>query len=126
MVVLGGDPSIAGVDPAVNTIEPFGCTFSNRNHIAVIFEKAETTAGYASLMLTDFGAMLGLAMTTLRDDCMCRIDAPCNLGVVPDSLCTFGVDVPTSMLLNDGRPANCDRTPTQDEPALLEAALGLR
>ena len=113
MVVLGSDPTTAGYDAATKNQTPVTCTSTNRNLVAVMFENGQTRAGYASLLLHDLGFMVGLGSTTLPDDCQGQV------GGVSDSLCTFSSAAPTGTV-------DCGRGPTQDEPALLEAALGLR
>jgi hypothetical protein len=117
MLVMGGNGvtvtgfSVYGVSPGV-------CDAVNRNRIGLVFDVgARDPRFYANLLLSNFGALLGLAATMQSGDCMCRSSASCD----PDDvqLCTYGVDVSTD-------PTHACGRQTQDEPELLTAALGCR
>jgi hypothetical protein len=120
MIVLGGDPvSVTGGCPACTALTPFDCMSDNRHHIDLVFDFGEGTNSnkYVNTVLDDIGVMLGLAATTTPGDCMCRLASGCL--TPPGPLCTYGRNLPVDTNFA------CSRA-TQDEPAMLQAALGCR
>ena len=136
MIVLGGNGAQIANCPNCGYAGPFTCEeTTNRDHILLAFDYGETTADptsytandYADSMLSAVGIMVGLAPSTEPDDCVCNLDTPCTKGPDDHSLCAFGSTVSTTLqLFPNGQPINCGLTPTEDEPALLKAALGCR
>jgi hypothetical protein len=100
------------------SVAPYPCNSGNRNLVSFEFEPEQAGNEQAYSVLSDIGSMIGLAATTKQGDCMCRVGG-CD---VPPTFvqCTFGTDVATYT------PNNCNRTPTQDEPALMQEAWGCR
>jgi hypothetical protein len=132
MIVLGGDSSIVGCGDC-GSVGPYagcGANVGSRNHISMIFDFGVSgmdvdNEWYASALLSELGNLLSLVPTTLANDCMCRFDAEC-VNRTPDTMCTFGTNVPTTTAVDSfGGPLNCNISP-QDEPALLKKALGCR
>lgn len=71
---------------------------------------------YASSLLSDLGAMVGLGVTSTVGDCMCRVE-----GCADPEVCTFEATLPIAPGAFD-----CGRGPIQDQQALLKIALGCR
>ena len=68
-------------------------------------------------MLSDFGSLIGMAVTTANNDCMCRATENC---LPAEVLCTYGTGVAVNPMYS------CGGRTMQDEPAMLQAALGCR
>jgi hypothetical protein len=116
MSVLGGTSQALVGQPNTASVAPAVCQPTNRNLISLVFDLGDLPADqYAFSLLSDFGAMTGLAPTTTAGDCLCRMS-----GCEPTqtTLCTYGVDVPVV-------GSACGRA-TQNEPMLLAASLGCR
>ena len=120
MTVIGGTATALINNPNVLSVAPARC-LPTINAMSLVFDNGVDPAPrrfYANSILSDFGAMAGLALATLTNDCMCRTGDGCMID--EGTLCTFGTAVPVD-------PAfSCNRGTTADEPLLLQQALGCR
>jgi hypothetical protein len=121
MAVLGGDVSLVGGLAGSLSIAPGVCDFANHDRVAFEFDRGATVGynDYALSILSDFGAMVGLAGTTTPGDCLCRFDG-CGPALDP-AICNFGSAATVTTLTQ----FNCGRT-IQDEPLILANTLGCR
>jgi hypothetical protein len=120
MTVMGGTSQAIIGTPNVLSVAPGVCDYQNRNRISLVFDLGSNTPQYyATSILSDFGALVGMSPTAKAGDCMCRGGTVCS-GPFSGMLCSFGVDVPVQTDNN-----GCGRT-TQNEPMHLAAALGCR
>lgn len=128
MFVVGGSPSVSACTPDAFSCTPFSCAPTNRNAVDMIFDRglADPPGIYASSLLSDLGALVGMTATVVPDDCECRFDTPCTMSSA--EICSFGRHVETTKAVtNDDPPLplNCG-TQIQDEPAILKLMLGCR
>ena len=121
MAVLGGDATLLGATTGTLSLAPARCDFANQHQIAFEFDRGSTVANgdYAMSILSDFGAIVGLAGVTDPGDCLCRFDG-CG-PVLDPQICNFG----SAATVTTMAPFSCGRT-VQDEPLMLSAALGCR
>jgi hypothetical protein len=119
MITMGGTPLDLFGMANVGAVAQGLCDASHKNGVSVV---AYTGPGsrpyYATSVLSNFGAMIGMAVTTKKDDCMCRAGTECNS--TNEFTCTYGVDVPVNATVH-----SCGRT-TQHEPKILLETLGCR
>jgi hypothetical protein len=118
MMVLGGDPVTLGYPAGVLSLAPGTCDATNRNHVALEFDVGLNATHEANAILSDLGASVGVAPTTLSCDCMNRFVA---CPTADSAICTFH-----DMAMTDPQQLNCGRLPSQDELALLRDAWGCR
>jgi hypothetical protein len=119
MVVMGGDPTTLTGVPNVAGVAPGVCDTTHRNGVSLAFDNgANSPTYYANTVLSNFGAMLGMAVVAQKNDCMCRAGTICQS--TNEFTCAWGVDVPVAPDVH-----SCGRT-TQDEPLYLMTALGCR
>ena len=121
MMVFGSTSAAIGLQAGFFGIAPFQCTPENRNNVSITFDSGQmpTTFEYANSVLSDMAMLVGISTTTVNDDCACRGAGGCTID--PNKLCTYGSDV----AVNPDPTFSCERT-TQDEPAMMQAALGCR
>jgi hypothetical protein len=121
LFTLGGDaPSLVdGGVAGLYSVSDFGCSPMPRNSVDMMFDNGTAIGAniYVSTLLSDLGAISGLGLTVDPGDCMCRSDPACTFAEV----CTYG-----KMAMTVASTYNCNRTPTQDEPLLLQAVYGCR
>lgn len=121
MAVLGGDPTAFGGTTGTLSLAPAVCDFANQDQITFEFDRGSTVGNidYALSILSDFGAVVGLAGTTTSGDCLCRFNG-CGPALDPQ-ICYFG----SAAMVTTMTQFSCGRT-TQDEPLILANALGCR
>jgi len=121
MAVLGGDSSLIGAGPGTFAIAPAACDFANHDRVSFEFDRGAAVSynEYALSIVSDFGAIVGLAGTTTPGDCLCRFDG-CGTALDP-AICNFGSDATVTTMPQ----FSCGRT-IQDEPLILANALGCR
>ena len=120
MTVLGGGPAMLQAAAGIISLAPFDCTANVVNAVDFVFDYGTKPLDveYARSVLSDFGAMLGLANVEEEGDCMCRSGRGCDKRL--DRACSFGAAGPLPVT-----GGQCGRT-EQDEAAMLKAALGCR
>jgi len=117
MSVLGGSSQMIIGSANVGSVAPGRCENNDANSVSLIFDSGiQGDDFYSYSILSDFGALVGLPVTTQNGDCMCRV-AGCSLnGAVT---CSFGTDVPVD-------PQTPCGVTTKDEVMHLALALGCR
>ena len=77
MIALGGaSMDLVGFDAL--SLAPTQCNALNRNMVSLVFDRGVMDAKlYANSILSDFGALIGMPVTTKDGDCMCRA-SPCS------------------------------------------------
>ncbi len=128
MIVLGGDGATVSGCPTCTAFTVFNCPPFFGSVIDLVFDAGATPppVQYASLILDDLGLLNGLVQTNQRGDCTCRNDATCE--IPPTQLCTYGKNVPTTVLQSGDSPPvayNCGHV-TQDAPMVLKSVWGCR
>lgn len=118
MMVRGGDSGMIGLAPGILSLAPGVCDAKNRNRIALEFDIGLNATHQASAVLSDIGAVIGVASTIKECDCMNRM-APCP--TADAQLCAFH-----DMAMTDPQQFNCGRLPSQDEVMLMRDAWGCR
>jgi hypothetical protein len=119
MITMGGSSqTLLGV-ANVGAVAQALCDASKRNGVSLVVDSGfQSSIYYATNVLSNFGAMLGMAVTAKANDCMCRAGDLCATDQM--FVCSFGVDAPVNPAVH-----SCGRT-TENEPMILRAALGCR
>jgi hypothetical protein len=117
MSVIGGSSQAIIGNPNVGSLAPGRCENNNPRSMSLVFDAGVIPyEDYAWSILSDFGAMLGLAVTNISGDCMCRVGG-CTHGNQP--VCSYGMDVAVD-------PSSTCGITTQNEVKHLALELGCR
>jgi len=118
MTVLGGTSQNVIGTPDVGSVAPGRCMNDDPNSVSLVFDLgAMGPDTYAYFILSDFGALLGMAVTTDPGDCMCRANGCPAMG--PAQVCSFG----TAATVDPMSPCGITH---QNEQRYLATELGCR
>lgn len=118
MTVLGGSSATIIGTAGVLSLAPAVCNATNRDAISIVFDSGLLTPDqYATSLLSDLGALVGLPTANKNGDCMCRTGSTCSNF---NGICTYGQNVPVDSSAN-----GCGMA-TSYEQSLLAERLGCR
>jgi hypothetical protein len=86
MLVAGGTPQQAGLNPGVGSITSVDCNASDA-HVELLFDVGFTQHAEAAQIVAMFGATHTIPQSTKPGDCMCYSNQACT---PPQAVCTIG------------------------------------